>query len=76
MIDIIIQIFGYIGGVLVLLAWFLMKDHLKKALMINSAGNLLLMTNGILLAQYWLFFLNLIFILITAYHLLKGRKKK
>jgi len=77
--DLIIEIIGWVGMILILVAYFLLtskklKENSKKYHLLNLVGGLLIVINALSHNAYPPATLNIIWSIIAVYGILKGLK--
>lgn len=71
----LVELIGYIGMILVALAWALVRKKPTVSFLISLGGSIILFTYGFLYGQIPNMVLNTIFATISLYHLIKSRRK-
>jgi len=75
-IELLVQLMGYSGMVLILLTLVLARKHFVKSQIVSLIGGLLLTSNAYATSAYPFMILNFIWTLISIYNLLKARREK
>lgn len=76
MTELIIELLGYVGMILVLLTLALARKHFFKSQIISSIGGAFLVFNAFMTKAYPFMILNFIWTLISIYNLCKDRRDK